>query len=133
LRRIGIYYVQEVREKPLKRKGVLRMKFKATKKEMKANYHHIIRVPYCAAQNMLKFSEPIAYSTRAEGWACDYYDIDGVLISTGYAPLDSKNAYTNYKTTRKYDDMAREVMEREEVENILKAYVSECTTGDGQY
>lgn len=111
------------------------MKFKATKKEMRNNYHYIIGIGYCAAQFLLKFESPIAYSTRTEGWACDYYDIDGVLISTGYAPLESKNVNIDYITIRDYDNRAREIAhdytisyeEREkQVKELLKELVEKA-------
>ena len=47
-----------------------------------------------------------AYSSRAEGWACDYYTIDNVLISTGYAPLEAKNTRKDYEVYKKYNDLA---------------------------
>ena len=78
------------------------MKFKTTKKEMKENYDQILGIGYCNAQHLLKFENPIAYSTRSEGWACDYYDIDGILISTGYAPMDSRNVKKDYNTIISY-------------------------------
>ena len=67
------------------------MKLKATKKEMRDGYYYIMSVSYCSMQSLLREQTPFAYSTRTEGWACDYYDIEGVLISEGYAPLASKN------------------------------------------
>lgn len=86
------------------------MKFKATKKEMKENYSQIAKIGYCNAQFLLKFEEPKAYSTRAEGWACDYYDIEGVLISTGYAPLESRNTDCTYDSVRIYDEQAEKII-----------------------
>ena len=85
------------------------MKFKTTKKNMK-EYEQIICVSYCSLRHLLQFQDPIAYSTRAEGWACDYYDINGVLISTGYAPLSSKNTNASYDMIKKYDDKARQIL-----------------------
>lgn len=75
-------------------------------------------------------------STRAEGWACDYYDINGVMISTGYAPIAPKNSRRDYDTTRKYDDQAREIISnygltwqqrKEQVNALLAEYVKEMT------
>ena len=66
------------------------MKYKVTKKEIKAYHNQILQVGYCDLQDLLRFSEPVAYSTRAEGWACDYYEIDELIISTGYAPIANK-------------------------------------------
>ena len=112
------------------------MKFKVSKKEMNRNYHQIISIGYCRAYWLLKYKEPIAYSTRAEGWACDYYDIDGVLISTGCAPLSSKNTYSNYDIVHRYNEQAQKIAcdytlsfeERaERVNALLKEYVKEVT------
>jgi hypothetical protein len=82
------------------------MKFKTTKKAMKENYSTIIGIGYCNAQHLLNFEEPIAYSTRAEGWACDYYVVNNVLISTGYAPIDG---IRNYALVREYDQKAEKI------------------------
>jgi len=84
-------------------------KYKTTKKAIKEDYSKIAMISYCSAQYLLRYEEPFAYSERAEGWACDYYDINGILISTGYAPIDSKNTHCNYDIVKKYDDKAREI------------------------
>jgi hypothetical protein len=86
------------------------MKFKTTKKAMRENYNKIIGIGYCNAQYLLKYENEIAYSVRAEGWACDYYDINGVLISTGYAPISDKNAKHNYDMLKAYEDKARAIV-----------------------
>lgn len=110
-------------------------KIKVTKKAMKDEFTRIVRIGYCDAQYLLKFVEPFAYSTRAEGWACDYYNINGILISTGYAPLESRNAKTNYETTRKFDDEARNIVynynltyeeQQEQVRKLLDEFISIC-------
>ena len=87
------------------------MKFKVTRKEMKENYNNIISIGYCNAQYLLHFHDPIAYSTRAEGWACDYYEVNGVLISTGYAPINSKHVNKiSYDQLKNFDDIAQELI-----------------------
>ena len=85
-------------------------KSKTTKIAIKARYDKIVKIGYCNAQFLLKFEEPTAYSERSEGWACDYYDVDGVLISTGYAPIEGKNTHCNYDIVKRYDDQAREII-----------------------
>lgn len=82
------------------------MKFKTTKKNMRENYYHIIGVGYCDLQHLLAYENPIAYSTRTEGWACDYYEVNGVLLSTGYAPLKSANTKLSYVDMDKYEKEA---------------------------
>jgi len=113
------------------------MKFKVSKKEMKRNYNDIISIGYCNAYWLLKYKEPIAYSTRAEGWACDYYDIDGVLISTGYAPLASKNTHSNYDILHRYNEQAEKIacdytLSHEEkatqINALLKEYIKEVAS-----
>ena len=84
-------------------------KSKTTKIAIKSRYDKIVKIGYCNAQFLLKFEEPTAYSERSEGWACDYYDVDGVLISTGYAPIEGKNTHSSYDIVKKYDDAAREI------------------------
>lgn len=85
------------------------MKFKTTKKAIKQHYNKILKINYCKGQYLLKYYEPMAYSTRAEGWACDYYDIDGVLISTGYAPIESEGFKNDYELLQEYENKAREI------------------------
>lgn len=99
------------------------MKYKTTKKNMKESYGKIIKVGYCDLQSLLQFEEPTAYSTRAEGWACDYYDIDGVLISTGYDPIG--NIKADYKTVKEYEEKAREIIRNDEVYEDKKIKVNE--------
>lgn len=84
------------------------MKFKVTRKAIKEDYSKVLCVSYCGLQSLLNCEEPFAYSTRAEGWACDYYDIGrGVVISTGYAPIGTP---VNYETCRKYEQKAEKII-----------------------
>ena len=112
------------------------MKFKATKHQMRENYHRIISIGYCSAQNLLAYEDPIAYSAGVYGWACDYYDIDGVLISTGYNPIGEKNTRRDYETVRRYDKEAERIRfdhkseatweeKRDRVRGVLSAFVEE--------
>lgn len=109
------------------------MKFKATKKEMRDGYDKIIQAT--DIDQLLKFQDARAYSVRIEGWACDYYEVDGVLICTGYDPLKSKNAKTDYQTGREYNDKARAILDSDkpreqkeyEVNVLLSEYVAKMT------
>ena len=68
-----------------------------------------------------------------EGWACDYYDVDGILISTGYAPTDSRRTKSTYEICKRYDEAARKIIcecslrdeQKEKVNNLLMAYIKE--------
>ena len=87
------------------------IKLKATKKEMREHYYYILSVGYCSVQSLLRERQPFAYSTRTEGWACDYYEVEGVLISEGYAPLASKNMIKDYRIVEEYENKALKIDE----------------------
>ena len=84
-------------------------KIKATKIDMREN-HFIIGISYCLAENLLQYERPIAYSGGVYGWACDYYLINGAIISTGYSPLTNKNTLASYEMIKDYDKKAEMII-----------------------
>lgn len=111
-------------------------KIKTTKKAMRENFNKIISIGYCNAQNLLHYEDAYTYCTRAEGWACDNYAIDNVLISTGYAPIASKNSNCNYELVKKYDSLAEKIVynydlsyeqKKQQVTALLQEFVTEAT------
>ncbi len=83
------------------------MKYRTTKKAIKETENRIISVNYCNLQFLLNATEPFAYSTRTEGWACDYYEIPrGICVSTGYAPIGKD---VSYDLCREYDKKAEQI------------------------
>ena len=111
------------------------MKLQATKKQMRG-YNRIISIGYCDAESLLQYQNPFAYSAGINGWACDYYEVNGVLISTGYSPLSSKNTVeNNYKLIREYNDKARQIVygnadyevKKEQVNSLLSEMVAELS------
>lgn len=114
-------------------------KIRVTKKQIRENFSNIICVGYCDLQHLLNYRDVDFYSTRVEGWACDYYKINNnTIISTGYAPIGN---IRNYDINRKYDDKAREILEnhkidynnfdksfdnlKQKLEKLLEKYVKE--------
>lgn len=83
-------------------------KIKATKTEMKQNYY-IIGIGYCNAHYLLKAFQPLAYSSGVYGWSCDYYDINDVIVSTGYSYIDNKRIKYDYEALRKLDKKASKI------------------------
>ncbi len=81
------------------------MKLRAAKKEFKNE--KVLRVGYCQAQYLLRYKDPFAYSAGVYGWSCDYYNIDGVIISTGYRPIGKS---LDYDIIKKYEDEARKII-----------------------
>lgn len=94
-------------------------KYKITKKAVKELYgNKIISVGYCNLQNLLNGNDPFAYSSRVEGWACDYYEIPrGICISTGYSPIGK---HIDYDFCRKYDEAASEIIRRENDWEVIR-------------
>ena len=110
------------------------MKYKTTKKAMKESYDRIAKIGYCNLQFLLRFQEPFAYSTRAEGWACDYYNINEILLSTGYAPIDSKRTKCTYDVCKKYDSAAEKILcdyslsqekQKEKIDILINEFIAE--------
>ena len=110
------------------------MKFRTTQKSVKNWHSDVIRVGYCDLQHLLRFEDPIAYTTRVEGWAADVYSIKSRAIVTGYAPFG--NIKPPYDLVRKYDDQARTVatdwdmpqdIKREKINALLDAFIDEVS------
>ena len=83
------------------------MEFKVTALEILANYRNIIAIGYREAEALLRYENPIAYSAGVYGWLCDYYDIDGVCISTGYGPIGKP---IDYEKLREAEKTARMIL-----------------------
>ena len=105
------------------------MKFKVTKKEMINGYNKILSTGYCTMQYLLQYQNPIAYSAGVNGWSCDYYNIDGILISTGYNPINSTNMISDYDTIHKFEIEAQRTicsdMDYEIKKQIVNQYLYE--------
>ena len=88
------------------------MKFKTTTKRIKENYgqNYILSIGYCDLQFLLKYENPIAYTSGIYGWKYDLYDIDDIAICTGYGG-QPKGKNFDYSLVRKYDDKARKIIE----------------------
>lgn len=107
------------------------MKFKTTKKVVKAGYSTIYAIGYCNLQHLLYFNTPVAYTANQYGWACDIYDMGGgVAITTGYAPI---GVNIEYDLTYSFDQQAADVIgdrsltdiERQlMVKRLLRRYLS---------
>lgn len=73
---------------------------------MRQNYNNIYSIGYCNLQWLLKYIDPIAYSAGNGGWSCDYYEVEGSIISTGYSPIGKS---VPYELQREYDEKARKI------------------------
>ena len=102
---------------------------RVAKKEFKNE--KVLRVDYCGLQYLLRYADPFAYSSGAYGRSCDYYNIDGVIISTGYNPIGES---LDYDIIEKYEDNALKILlddnnsydeKKEKVNNLLNELVQE--------
>lgn len=108
------------------------MKLKTTKNQVKNSFVNILSIGYCDIQYLTYFKTPFAYSCGVYGWSCDYYNIDGVCLSTGYSPI-GKNI--DYKLLRKYEDKAQKIVNdynldykirSKKVNKLLTEFVNKC-------
>lgn len=82
------------------------MKVKVKESDLKNSYTKIISMGYCEAQSLLRYIEPYYYTCGVYGWKSDNYVLNGVLISTGYAPISGAR---NYDLIKKYETKAQKI------------------------
>ena len=97
--------------------------------------NHIIGIGYCNAQHLLAYTKEFGYSAGSNGWACDYFEIDNICISTGYGYIHNVNAKYEYDTLREFENKAEAIRydnnikwedKQEQVNQLLKEFVQEC-------
>lgn len=84
------------------------MKLETTRASVYKAFNTIISVGYCRLQSLLAREEPIAYTTRREGWGADVYEFGDVAIVTGYAPFGE--IQVPYDLSQKYERLAEKVL-----------------------
>jgi len=108
------------------------MKLKTTKNQVKNSFVNILSIGYCGIQYLTYFKSPFAYSCGVYGWSCDYYNIDGVCISTGYSPIGQN---VDYNLMRKYEAKAQKIVNdynldykirSKKVNKLLTEFVNKC-------
>jgi hypothetical protein len=100
------------------------MKLKTTKKQIRENANQLYSVGYCELDRLLVYQSPFAYSSGVYGWSCDYYKLNGVVISTGYSPIGESIAYDLQK---KYNNLAKETHSGDEMSKLLQDFLNELT------
>ena len=107
------------------------MKCRVTAREVRNNYRNIVSIGYYQAQYLLRYEIPFAYSAGVYGWNCDYYDIDGVCISTGCRPIGKSVDYAtleSYESTaetviRMFDSWEGSLERQKEIRKHLNAFI----------
>lgn len=109
------------------------MKFKTTKKQIVNGYgtRYLYKVGYCELQTLLRYNNPVAYTSGIYGWNFDLYDIDGVGICTGYRGMAGQRI--DYELTKKYEDAAQKIAygaddyetKKQKIEDLQKQFIKE--------
>ena len=109
------------------------MKFKTTNKAVNEGYCKVKRLGYCAAQYLLAFESPVAYTAGTNGWNSDIYDFGNLAISTGYRPTGES---VDYEIVDRYEKQAQQINrdytktheEREHAtKKLLAAFIAEIS------
>ena len=98
-----------------------KMKLKTTKKQIKNQAHKLYSVGYCSIQHLLRYESPFAYSAGSYGWSCDYYNVNGVILSTGYSSIGEP---VSYDLIKEYENASRQTQDRETVKVLLNQFIS---------
>ena len=83
------------------------MKIKTTRKSIRENFYKVLCIGYCNIHYLTYYMDAFAYSTRAEGWACDYYQVGNICISTGYSPIGQR---VDYNLLMEYEKKAETIV-----------------------
>lgn len=107
------------------------MKVKVTRSLLKSHYNRAIAIGYCDAYSLLYFENPEYYTAGIYGWNFDAYDIDGVLITTGYRGMIGVTP--NYERLRFFNKKSEDVInskitfeeKKKKVSELLKDFIKE--------
>lgn len=89
------------------------MKAKITKRD--AERLRAYKIGYCEAQYLLRYEDPIFYTSNQYGRRADFYKLENprngntIRISTWYWPTGDK--YIDYKKVEKYEKKAQKIPE----------------------
>ena len=113
---------------------------KFTNKEVKNWGIPVLSIGFCNIQTLLDHIARDGWTeSRAYGWRSDIYFIDGVIISTGYAPVTGIKV--PYDLTKKYENQALAIYENigmdcqekeNKVNSLLSDFINEVLTGEGE-
>ena len=109
------------------------MKFRTTKKAVMQGYYNVIQVGHCKLYELLRLSDPVAYTAGVDGWHADVYEVNGqVAIVMGGQSFG--NVKQSYEVMEKYENQAHEVLKsskwdtaRDELEKLINEFVEDVT------
>lgn len=110
------------------------MKIKTTAKAIRECWGTKLAIDYCGAQFLLSNHAPVAYTCGVYGWNFDVYNVNSVIICTGYRGMVGK--HVDYALLREYENRARAISEsrtmpyeerRDAIEALLMEFLSKAT------
>lgn len=127
------YFVDTLQGYITKRESVVKIK---TPKKIIKNYRYILSIE--GIEGLLYFTQPIAHCTQ-KGWACDFYDVNDVLLCVGVCPISCKNTSIDKliddNTIATYNSMAWDIIndfslptaeQRRKINDLLSDFVEIC-------
>ena len=106
------------------------MKTRITRNDIKT-FNIRLSIPYATLQSLLSYVEPIGYNAGIYGWNFDCYDIDGVLLMTGYRTIGKT---IDRSIIKKYEKQADRLnsqdisyeSKKKEALRLLNQFIDEC-------
>ena len=90
-----------------------------------------LSIPYATLQSLLSYIQPIGYNAGIYGWNYDCYDIDGVLLMTGYRTIGKTidrsiiNKYEKQADNLNSQNISYEDKKKEAL-RLLGQFINEC-------
>ena len=101
------------------------MKYKTTRKAVKAANNYVIELGYCQAWHLLSGTDPEAYTAGVYGWNADVYKPEwNIAVVTGYRPFG--NISPDYRLVESYEERAKQAKTREECNALLSDFLDDC-------
>ena len=105
------------------------MVFKTTTAEIKRQSYYTVCAGYCEIDRLLTYTPRIAYTAGCYGWNYDVYEIDGLVICTGYRGMPGKRI----KNAEKYEKLANKILcsekpysdKKKKLDKLLSKFVEE--------
>lgn len=106
------------------------MKTRITRNDLKT-FNTRLSIPYATLQSLLSYIQPFGYNAGVYGWNYDCYDINGVLLMTGYRTIGKtvdrsiilkyeKQADLLDSQNIPYEDRKKEALK------LLNDFINEC-------
>lgn len=84
------------------------MKQRLTMKEVKSWNKPILKTGAYSMQRLLWFEDPVGYTAGIDGWNADIYEVEGIVIVTGYRSFGQ--IQLTYEDIKPYENKADQII-----------------------